>query len=344
LFSPNARVAGGLEFSRNLSKNYYGEPDSTFMTYAYNYGDIWMGYNFGMGLRRKDGLSFRDRKFFALRYGNRLMTEEPDLSQTLHPYLYRSSSGILGAFTFYRQNYYKTRYLFGFGRTEDVPYGYQLEFTAGHILDDSLSRPYYGAEGSRTWANRKGDILLFTLRGSAFAEQGTLEDITTLVGVTAISRLYESNRLKIRHYVALSFTGIFETIVSPPLEVNNKYGLTGFKADSLQGDLRLNATWESVFYTRWTLLGFHFAPLAFAQGMWLKDREGTGEEGFYLSLGGGVRFRNENLIFNTVEARFFYYPIVTEDVDHFQFTLKTNVNLKYTGSFVGKPSLLLYNQ
>jgi hypothetical protein len=142
----------------------------------------------------------------------------------------------------------------------------------------------------------------------------------------------------------MSFTGIFESTASPPLEVNNKYGLTGFGADSLQGDKRVNAAWESVFYTKWKLLGFHFAPLAFAQGFWMNDLDESGEPGFYAALGGGVRFRNENLIFNTIEAKLYYYPIVTEDVDHFRFTFKTNLNLKYTGSFVGKPSLLLYNQ
>ncbi|GIV37362.1 MAG: hypothetical protein KatS3mg032_1741 [Cyclobacteriaceae bacterium] len=56
-----------------------------------------------------------------------------------------------------------------------------------------------------------------------------------------------------------------------------------------------------------------------------------------------MRTRNENLVFGTIDLRFFYFPRTTEGIDHFRVTLTSNLQVKYTAGFVKKPQLVRYN-
>jgi hypothetical protein len=59
--------------------------------------------------------------------------------------------------------------------------------------------------------------------------------------------------------------------------------------------------------------------------------------GFFPSLGGGIRTRNENLIFGTIEARFTWFPRTLFGVNNFTLRVSSNLRLKFTGSFVEPP-------
>ena len=63
----------------------------------------------------------------------------------------------------------------------------------------------------------------------------------------------------------------------------------------------------------------------------------------YYALGSGVRTRNENLIFGTIELRLYYFPRVTEDLSHFKVTLSSNLRVKYSSGFVNAPAFIRYN-
>jgi hypothetical protein len=131
LVSPYSRIAGGLEISQNWSQNVYNEPDTSFLKYRYNIFDSWIGYNIGINKE----ISNRNRHFLALRYFDGTYLDQPDQPEYEEEKKYNSVSGYLGEFSFYRQNFYKTRYVFGFGRTEDIPYGTSMGVTAGYIRE-----------------------------------------------------------------------------------------------------------------------------------------------------------------------------------------------------------------
>ena len=92
--------------------------------------------------------------------------------------------------------------------------------------------------------------------------------------------------------------------------------------------------------------GFHFAPFVFADmAMIAPQHAELMNQKPYFGLGGGVRTRNENLIFGTVELRMFYFPRIPqeEDISKFRITLSSNLRVKYSSSFVKKPTLIRYN-
>ena len=71
---------------------------------------------------------------------------------------------VLAQFTFFRQNFYKTNYVFGFGITEDVPYGYNIALTAGWYKQLKLERPYAGIDGNLYVVTNRGNVIQYFLR------------------------------------------------------------------------------------------------------------------------------------------------------------------------------------
>jgi hypothetical protein len=63
----------------------------------------------------------------------------------------------------------------------------------------------------------------------------------------------------------------------------------------------------------------------------------------YFGFGGGIRTRNENLVFGTIELRFAYFPRTVENMSSFVIRVSTNLRVKYSASFVKPPGFVLYN-
>jgi hypothetical protein len=134
----------------------------------------------------------------------------------------------------------------------------------------------------------------------------------------------------------------YNTITRELLTLNDE--LTGFSPDSLYGKQRISLRVETTVFTKWKLAGFRFAPFLSLENAFLKDiisSKSLGE--FYWGTTSGVRIRNENLIFGTIELRAFYFPTAVDGVSHFSFKITTNVRLKYSGRFVNPPSFVRYN-
>lgn len=340
LVSPYTRMAGGLELSHNWSGNPFNKPDSLFLRYKYNVYDMWAGYNIGINNSNRN----RSRHFVAVRLFHQDFREYP-LQETvaLNP-LYHDNFFLLSQFNFFRQNFYKTRYIYGFGRTEDVPYGHSAHITAGWSRVMSLNRPYLGGGINKKVVNNTGDFYEADLRGAMFWRDGAPEDITGLFSVSWFSSLKTWRDFKIRQYVKVSYAALINRSTSQLLHLNNEFGVRGFQTDSLRGDSRLGVTTETVIFTPWKFLGFKFAPIAFADIAFLSNKKAVFYDKPYWGIGAGVRTRNENLIFGTIEFKFTFYPRREEDLSQFRFSVTSNLRIKYSGSFVRLPSFISPNQ
>ncbi len=340
LVSPYTRWAGGLEFSRNWSVNAFNEVDTVFRNYTYYVNDFWIGYN--IGIKNKSGN--RNRQFVAIRTFRQNFTEFPTQQADLSKPVYNNLIYVLGEFTFYKQNFYRTKYVYGFGRTEDVPYGRKLTFLAGHVRQLDFVRPYLGAEFEKSVFRKNGDFREYSLRAGGFKNGNQLQDVTILASASLFSKLLNWNGVKIRQAVGLSYTTILNYQVTSLLRINNDFGIKRFNSDSLVGTQRFGVGAETLFFIRSSFLGFNFAPLVFAEmAMVAPKNETLIKQKAYFALGSGVRTRNENLIFGTIELRFYYFPRVTEDLSHFKVTLSSNLKVKYSSGFVNAPAFIRYN-
>ncbi len=337
LISPYSRLAGGLELSHNWSANTFHAEDSLFRRYNYNVTDLWGGYNIGINSNIKN----RVRHFISARIFQQKFPDRP-IQDSLNP-IYNDQKFVLGQFTFFKQNFYKTRYIYGFGRTEDVPYGYNISLVTGWTSQLYLKRFYLGTNVEHTIANKKGDFYQYLFRGGLFLRESELQDVSLLFSASINTRLYMYKHVTFRQYFRLGYTAIINHKINPLLYLDNDYGVHGLSADSLRGVQRVGFHTETVFYTKWKLLGFRFAPLVFGDiGFLPKGTRHIFYSEPYYGLGLGIRTRNENLIFGTVEARCSFYPRV-EDGSYFKLSLRTNLKIKSTGNLVRAPGFNQYN-
>ncbi len=339
LVSPYSRWAGGIQLSHNWSVNVFNTPDTAFRNYSYQVKDFWIGYNIGIKQRTEN----RNRHFIGIRTFGQSFTRHPSQSlEEMNP-TYNNQTYLLGAYTFYNQNFYRTKYIYGFGRTEDVPYGRSITLLAGQVKQLGFTRSYFGIEFNKSVVRKNGDFRQYSLRTGGF-KNGKIEDITLLASASLFSKLIQWRSLKIRQSVGISYTTILNQNISFPLRIDNEFGINNFRADSLLGTQRFGLGAEIFLFIRPTLLGFHFAPFIFTHMALVAPKNETlFEQKAYFGLGGGIRTRNENLIFGTIELRMFYFPVITEDLSHFRITLSGNLRVKYTSGFVRAPAFIRYN-
>jgi hypothetical protein len=330
-------MAGGFEVSRNWSENVYGEPDSTFLQYKYHIIDTWLGYNIGIN-REPDN---RNRHFLSARYFHGNYMDQPEQEEYKKDRTYNSAEGTLAQYSFYWQNLYRTRYIFGFGRTEDVPYGMALSITAGYMDQLGLRRPYMGSAFQRSFANRKGNFFTFRAQGGAYLRDKKIEDAAVSGGITYVSRTFNLKRYKFRGFLQGGYAQLFSDEIADPIEVNDSE-VNGFDADSLYGNQKAVARLEAVLYTPWQLFGFRFAIFTGIDEAWLHctvcDQEVVNVTGISL----GFRTRNENLIFGTMEVRATYIPATAETSSQFNFEFKQRLKIKNSGNFVKPPAIITY--
>jgi hypothetical protein len=254
LVSPYSRLAGGLEVSRNWSRNVFQTVDTIFRKYRYNIQDVWGGYNFSIGNLARN----RDRHFAAIRYYRQHYSLQPTQpGEALNP-LYNDEKFVLGEMTFYNQNFYKTRYIYGFGRTEDVPYGKTVTLTTGWSKAMGQKRMYAGTSVLKGFANKNGSFSTIEAGFGTFFNRSRTSDTFYYLRGTHYSKLYEYKRVKLRHLVQGGYAQSHRVIARELLTLNDE--LTGFSPDSLYGTKRLYLRFESTLFTNLKFAGFRFAP------------------------------------------------------------------------------------
>jgi hypothetical protein len=336
LYTPNARFAGGLELSWNQSTNVYEKPPTLFSDYKYQLGDVWLGYNIGVYKQKKTGLDNRRRRFISARFFDQHFTQPPKLDSFDARYVNRRY--MLGQFTWYKINFYRTNYIYGFGRTEDIPVGMVRKVTIGPAQVDSLRRLYVGWEYEHWLVDRYKNYWSYSLALGTNLYRKEWQDNTAFLNISWFSRLFEFRKFKLRQFANVNYSAIYNRHVNEPLYINNEFGLDRFSTDSVRATQRISAGTETSLYTRWKLLGFRIGFFAFGRATLMTPKQtGIFQGGFFPAIGGGIRTRNENLIFGTIEARFTWFPRTLYDVNNITLTVHSNLRVKFTGSFVQPP-------
>ena len=348
LVSQYLHVAGGLMLATNKSYNTYFKPDSLFYKYQYNVVDAWFGYNLGVHRFLFKKL-IRSRQFISIRYFRNKFNQVPYQVADKFNFRLNPREAILAQFTFFRQDFYKTNYVFGLGITEDVPYGYNIALTAGWYKQVKMERPYVGVDGNLYVVTKKGNVIQYFLRAGTFFKNAKTKDVkiqdaTFLLGTSAFSKVYGHKDLKIRQYLRFSYTRQFNRIGLDPLSINNVFGLQYISFDSASGQQRISLHTETIFFLKYRVWGFKFAPFASADiAAITPENTISANSGLYYGLGGGIRTRNENLLFGTIELRFMYFPRKSEQHKGFKITLNSNLHFRYNNSYVKAPDITQFN-
>ena len=348
LVSPYHSFTGGFEFGKYEANNNYNTLLSYQHLYKYAYGimDGWMGINIGAGLRIKDNLQTRLRKFISFRAVSKRFSHLPDTAILKYNIHYSNIDAGLIAFNIFKQEYYHTNYIYGFGRNEDVPEGYNLSVVSGLTQRNSRTRPYIGIDYERDYFTNQENYTNFILKLGGYMHNGSLEDISFLSSLnyfTALKKLSNPKWSK-RNFVELSATQQLNTILNEPLFLRSEFGIPTFRNDNIQAATRVSCNLESVYYNMVKYYGFSFAPFVFVNTSYIKlIGEAIQKGSIYTALGLGCRTRNENLVFGTIELKAYYYPRTISNMTPLNVTLTTGLKFRYNSQLIRRPDFVQLN-
>lgn len=337
LVSPYSKFAGGAGWSQNWSKNVYSLPDSLFLDYKYNAANLWAGFNFGSEKPLQD----RRRKFVALRAFDGYFIDQPEQEYITNESRYHSSRGILAEFTVYEQDFFKTQYVYGFGRTEDIPFGYNFSTTFGYTKTMGLARPYGDINLNYKGASKSGSFYELMLNAAGYFRNGP-EDVAIQTGGTFYSPVFSLGRYKIRNSGSFFYTQLFDQVTNDWLTIRGNT-IPGLRVDEVDATQRISFGFESSLFTHWSLIGFRITP--FSSFYWAKLKCLTCENKYqnYTGISLGMRIRNENLIFGTMEIKGTFIPNDDEGHSKFAFGFRKNLRFRKSDIFVAAPNLINYN-
>lgn len=347
LVSPFSHFAGGATLSFNQSTNVYRKPSTDFYNYQYNLYDGWLGYN--LGTKRftefENYNSNRNRFFLAGRYFQKDFVRAPVQIEGKFDPVYNSKEAALGQLTFFKQDFYKLNYIYGFGTTEDIPTGYSISLTGGWYKQLDLERPYGGFQLEHYLVTPRGGFVNASFKLGGFLHNGKIEDASTLASVNFFTRLFNIYRWKFRQSMKWSYTQLDNRVVYEPLRLNNNYGLVEFSSDSVNGNKRISIYSESVLYTNKKVLGFRFAPVIFGGFSLMSfENEPFKKSDIYTAVGAGLRTRNENLIFGTIELKAIYLPRTATNATLFRVLLTSELQYRYKSRFIKAPNIIYLNR
>lgn len=348
LVSPYHSITGGLEIASNKTQNLYIDDSTYSLHYQYNYRiiDGWIGYNIGAKKQLKYNFSSRLKKILSIRGVSRDFLTVPKIQTSQYDSRYTNLNSILSSYTIFEQDFYHTNFVFGFGRNEDLPEGFNLSFTGGWTLRNNVERLYFGAEYERSYFNRKGSYLNYILKFGGYYNAGKLTDLSFLASVQSFTRLRKIRNSKwfTRHFFSGSFTQQINTYLNDPLRLSSIYGVPLLRNPETKSSGRYTINAETVFYNTWKFFGFSFAPFGFTNISFLKNFGQFNFKGdFYGALGAGVRTRNENLVFGTMEMKAYYFPRIINNMSPWNLTLSTELKYRYTTTLIHRPEITQVN-
>ena len=342
LIVPTIKRSYGLNLYNFKSPTTITEPDSTItdINIISNSGEAYFARTFPLSPEQKSRIHpaylSLSTMITRLKYLEKpFMNADSNLG-------FRNRFSIFGAISISKNNYYLANYYYSFGKTENIPYGRFMQLTGGYEFGNYFNRYYVGFEaGMGNFVNMFGYYNIRLQIGSYIKENtGTLNQGVVNIKANLASRLYHVNRARIRNYVYSTYTLGFDRIPGESILLNSHQGLEGLDNNDLKGHERFITQIESVVYTPWYFYGFSFAVYAFANvSTLIPQTESIFNSRYYAGFGLGVRIRNENLVFETLQLQLAFYPAAPPGADSFNFSSAGVSENNVDGFFVAKPSV-----
>ncbi len=342
-FTQDVRYAGGVGFEKINSLQDIILPDTILKEEKvdYNYYDLWFGRAISI-----PQISSRNKKTNIVGTGRITRYEyfkHPDEIREDFLYNYQERTSYLFSAGISQVGYFKTKYVYGFGRTEDIPFGNSLTVTSGVELDQFYNRPYFGI--SLAWGKGMDNLgyLYQRIDYGTFLNYGIEQGLLIFRLKYFTNLLNNSGRYFYRIFTDLTYKAGYNRFEDEFLKFTKQDGIRGLCSDRLRGNQRLNLSLEGVCYSPHIILGFRFVYfLFFDAGIISNDNVVLIQNHLYTGFGGGIRIRNENLAFDTVVLRFSYYPLLPPNAmpEYIELTSKRYPQLD--NFVVQSPQILVY--
>jgi hemolysin activation/secretion protein len=248
----------------------------------------------------------------------------------------------LSSFSVSSQAFFKSKLIFDFGRTEDIPFGMRITLTMGPEINEFNSRLYTGLSLSQGRYIGKFGYLYTRIEGGGFLrddlyfEQGVIN-----TEINYFSPLIIINRFKFRHFVNARYVRGIRRFEDEFIGINDLEGIRGFRSSLPLGQQKTILNYEINAFTPYYLYGFRFVIFGFADAGIVGPEYKKWHDGeFFSGLGVGVRIRNERLVFETITLRLGYYANHPERSFPLFLDIYGEQRLNPDNFFVTKPDII----
>jgi hypothetical protein len=347
ILHPNSKWLGGIEYLETVNNNVFpGKWDSIFeqqLNYNLKHKDFWIGYQ----LTRKDkSIKLNEyRQFIQYRHLENNFKERPIDYLLQLDRNYQNLKADFISYTLVRQSVYRTRYLYGLGRYEDLPIGRSLTWTTGKYEIEKDKAAYVGFKFEQYKLSKKENYTHIIANIATGYINQSIQDFRFLASLEQFSKLkYLNNGYGYRQIINLSFTQTLKNKYNEALRINSIYGIPQLNKEQIKGGTRLSANLETVLYNNRPILGFKSAPFVFGNLTYIRTVGDPILNGaIYSSIGSGLRIRNENLVFGTIELKGSYFPRTSQSMSPWNFSFITNLRYKYNSNIIEKPNYVEIN-
>jgi len=288
-------MAGGIAEHKRYFE--YQVLEDTAKIIKRNNFEVWGGKSFHIPI-------IRHSLFMAAGYKNVKFLDRPEVKVDSNSY-YHSGQYLLFSTGFYRESYYRGNMIYGFGATEDIPYGYKFQFTGGRYWGE-FGRKWYGALVFAAGRQTNLGYVRGELRGDGFVNKsGQFRQSSIGLNFGYFTNIFDTGRSFLRQFVDMRYTKGFardkgEGEMLTFFDLDSPHGYTG---DRMLGNNRMVINTETVVFSPLYFLGFRFAFFGFIDMAWIGDKNFVYANDFYTAIGAGVRVKNERLVFNTIQIR-----------------------------------------
>jgi len=270
-------------------------------------------------------------------------SERPVIGEyTLYPFHNRKT--LLLSMAFSEQKFYKTNLIYSFGRTEDIPTGSLLKFTAGPEVNEYSTRFYSSMSLSKGNFIGKGGYLYQSFSIGGFYSKGEINQGILSYEAMGFTNLFLIRRSSFRQFLTYKYVLGVNRFEDEYLDLNNGNGIRGFDSRTVLGQQKMVANFETVMFTPYNLLGFRLTLFGFADlGLIGASSPLILKQNAFYGIGGGFRLRNEHLVFNTLQVRFAWYPTTPDGVNPTMFHFSGEPRFRPANFYVKAPEILKFN-
>ncbi|NPA37168.1 MAG: hypothetical protein GXO47_10010, partial [Chlorobi bacterium] len=321
-YRKETRDAGGIIINRSYKNYSITGSEQIYLNTPLDYfiSDIWYGHAFNI---KKYGYFNKTTLYISFQNINSNFYEIAD-SLSVYPYFNKNHFYFISA-SLAKRDYYKNKLIYSFGRTEDVPYGFMASMTYGFNHTDTLQRHFIGLHFNtgRTIVPNRGYLAL-SVDASTFFYNNKQEQGSLKVTGTYISNLIKTKCCKLRNFIDLIYLRGFNRLPFEYTYLNESDdGITGFSSMEERGKEKFVIKTENVLFKPKRLWGFQFAYFSFFDMGFIGDgHKIIFSNTPYFSLGVGLRIRNDNLVFKTLQIRFAFLPIVPDGMDFYNIDIR----------------------
>ncbi len=302
-FTPEIKYAGGVGFDHITRIPVY---DSII---KYNVYDIWMGRSFLVS-KSNSKYKVRDNITTSMRINTVDFLKQPNNVSADSMHFFQQRTTVLFSVDYSQQGFLKTSLVNEYGKTEDLPYGRQVTLTGGIELNQFGNYPYIDIHlKNGKYFHKVGYVYTGFVFSSYFTgslKRGAFEINTRYF----TPLLFDKSSYKLRTFIDLKYKAGINRNIDEFLKISNRNGVRGIGTD-IKGREKLYVNFETNWYSSHYFMGFRFVYFVFSDfGIIDHNKANLFDNPLYSSIGGGIRIKNENLVFNSILIRLAYYPII----------------------------------